>query len=48
MHQNGVDVKQIQETLGHETVQITYDLYIRGNRKMVTEALGTVAQAINS
>ena len=48
MHQNGVDVKQIQETLGHETVQITYDLYITGNRKMVTEAMGTVAQAINS
>ena len=48
MHKNGADAKMIQETLGHATIQITYDLYIDISPEKKREALGILDQAITS
>jgi len=46
MHQNNVDIKEIQMTLGHADIQTTYGIYVKTNSRMMAGARDSLYQAI--
>ena len=47
MHQNKVSAKEIQEILGHATIQITLDLYIHTNTETLRNATDVLDQVMS-